>query len=105
MSYQKFDTWEELADATKAWGDKHDLHDPVMQFTKMVEESGEIAHELTRNRFNSTALEDALGDTAVCLIILAHILDLDLKDCLEIAYNEIKDRKGATKNGTFIKEA
>jgi NTP pyrophosphatase (non-canonical NTP hydrolase) len=29
--------------------------------------------------------------------------DLDLVDCLEVAYNEIKDRQGKTENGTFIK--
>ena len=29
--------------------------------------------------------------------------DLDLVNCLEVAYNEIKDRQGKTENGTFIK--
>ena len=27
-----------------------------------------------------------------------------LEACTEIAYNEIKNRKGETKNGTFIRE-
>ena len=31
-------------------------------------------------------------------------LDLDLTECVNLAYNEIKDRKGQTINGTFIKE-
>lgn len=105
MAYQKFKNYKKLVQAVEEWGDLHDLHDPVMQFTKMIEENGEIAHELTRNRFKSKELEDALGDSCVCLIILAHILDMNIFDCLELAYNEIKDRKGKTENGTFIKEA
>ena len=30
-------------------------------------------------------------------------LDLNILDCVEFAWNEIKDRKGKTINGTFIK--
>lgn len=29
----------------------------------------------------------------------------DLLECLELAYNEIKDRRGVTKNGNFIKQS
>lgn len=36
---------------------------------------------------------------------ICHDLDYDIKDCLEIAYDDIKDRKGILKNGVFIKEA
>lgn len=35
---------------------------------------------------------------------LAHQLDLDVAECLGIAYDEIKNRKGKMINGTFIKE-
>lgn len=31
-------------------------------------------------------------------------LNHDLIECVNIAYNEIKDRKGKTENGTFIKD-
>lgn len=34
----------------------------------------------------------------------AKIYNLDFIDCVESAYNEIKDRKGVTKNGCFVKE-
>jgi MazG nucleotide pyrophosphohydrolase domain len=34
---------------------------------------------------------------------LACILNLNLVDCANIAWKEIKDRQGITKNGTFIK--
>ena len=37
-------------------------------------------------------------------IVLAHQLDLDVTECLSIAYEEIKNRKGKMVNGTFVKE-
>ena len=49
-------------------------------------------------------LVDGLGDTLVTLIILAAQYGLELEDCLEYAYNEIKDRTGKTVDGTFIKD-
>lgn len=39
----------------------------------------------------------------VCLTILKSQLKLPLNYPLEMAYKEIKDRKGKTVNGTFIK--
>ena len=38
------------------------------------------------------------------IIVLAHQLDLDVTECLSIAYEEIKNRKGKMVNGTFVKE-
>lgn len=35
---------------------------------------------------------------------ISKALDYDFTDCLEMAYNEIKDRKGKWINGTFVKE-
>ena len=49
-------------------------------------------------------LKDAIGDTLVTIIVLAHQLDLDVTECLSIAYEEIKNRKGKMVNGTFVKE-
>ena len=49
-------------------------------------------------------LVDGLGDTLVTLIILASQYGLELEDCLEYAYNEIKNRTGKTVGGTFIKD-
>ena len=51
-----------------------------------------------------TELKDAFGDTLVTLIILAAKYGLGLEECLELAYNEIKDRTGKTVGGTFIKD-
>lgn len=45
-----------------------------------------------------------MGDIFVTLIILCDQLNLEPIECLDRAYNKIKDRKGKTINGVFIKE-
>lgn len=50
-------------------------------------------------------LQDDIGDTLVVLSIIAAQNDLKLTNCLAIAYNEIKDRKGMMINGVFVKES
>lgn len=41
---------------------------------------------------------------ALFLDVLASSLDLDLTECANIAWNEIKDRTGKTVDGTFLKD-
>lgn len=91
------------------WGRNKGLDDPKAQLNKVIEEVGEIAHEITRNHYDLNALEqpdelyDAIGDSLVTIIILADILNMDPMACLEIAYEAIANRTGETKNGTFVK--
>lgn len=93
-----------------AWGRDKKLNDARAQLNKVIEEVGEIAHEITRNHYDLEALEqpdelyDAIGDTLVTIIILADILNMDPMTCLEIAYEAIANRTGETKNGTFVKD-
>ena len=94
---------EELINKVLQWGVDKGLNDPKAQLNKVIEEVGEIAHEITRNQYGRE-LEDAIGDSFVTLIILSGICGFDPTYCLEIAYNEIKERKGTTSNGTFVKE-
>lgn len=100
--YNRLMDIDTLIEKVIKWGQDKGLNDPRMQLNKVMEEVGEIAHEVTRNR-DGAELEDAIGDTLVTLIIFASINNKDIKKCLEGAYNEIKDRVGVTKNGTFIK--
>jgi len=87
------------------WGrDKH-LNDPKAQLNKVIEEVGEIAHEITRNKYGSPELVDAIGDSLVTIIILSDILGRHPIKCLDSAYQEIKNRSGKTENGTFVKES
>lgn len=49
-------------------------------------------------------IKDAIGDIVVTLIIQADMNGLTLTECVESAYNVIKNRKGQMVNGTFVKE-
>jgi NTP pyrophosphatase (non-canonical NTP hydrolase) len=93
-----------LVEATKKWGEDKGLNDPKAQLNKVIEEVGEIAHEITRNNYDTAEITDAIGDTLVTIIILANILNREPIVCLAQAYNEIAHRTGKTENGTFIKE-
>lgn len=62
-----------------------------------------LAKEITnvlRNGYNDELIFYGLAN----LIVIADIYNLNFIDCIESAYNEIKDRKGKTVNGQFIKE-
>lgn len=72
------------------------------QFIKLVEEVGELANAILKD--NKAEQIDALGDIQIVLNILSEQLGFDLDECLKSAYEEIKNRKGKTINGTFIKD-
>ena len=99
-------TFEELHEAIIQWAENRNMISPKntsRQYMKVSEELGEIAEGINKN--NREQVEDSLGDILVTLIILAQDLNFDLLDCLNSAYNVIKDRKGKTINGVFVKES
>lgn len=72
------------------------------QALKVMEEVGETMAALARGK--KEAIKDGIGDSIVTLIILAMQCGFTATECLEAAYNEIKNRKGKTVDGVFIKE-
>jgi len=84
--------------------DKNLIHNTNiwMQYWKLQEECNELYKAMLDD--NKADIIDALGDIRVVITILAAQLNLDIDACFDIAYNEIKDRKGVTTNGTFIRE-
>ena len=48
---------------------------------------------------------DDIGDCMVVLAIIAEQHGLTISNCLEHAYNDIKDRKGKMIDGVFVKES
>lgn len=77
---------------------------PQSQFLKAVAEMGELADAI--NKRDMDGIRDGVGDTLVCLINMCALLDIDVVDCLQLAYDEIKDRKGTLlPSGVFVKEA
>ena len=76
----------------------------TVQFLKASEEMGELARGLAKAR--PEEIRDAIGDVVVCLINLAAIEGTSLKECLNLAWEEIKDRKGyLNEQGVFVKES
>lgn len=95
---------KDLINKVKEWAvdKKLDNTEPKIQYIKLVEEVGELGSALLKD--NTNKIIDGIGDTLVVLIIICLQLNLDLNECLDFAYNEIKDRKGKTKRGVFIKD-
>jgi len=71
------------------------------QTIKLMEEVGELASSILKD--DKEKIIDSIGDCVVVLTILAKQLDLDIDECTKLAYNEIKNRKGVTENGVFMK--
>lgn len=108
LSYLKGEpmNFEELHELIIDWAYERNIIDAKKtskQFMKVTEELGELAEGINKN--NQEQIEDSLGDILVTLIILSRDLNVDLLDCLREAYNVIKDRKGKTINGVFVKES
>ena len=77
---------------------------PAAQLLKALSEMGELADATTKN--NREDAMDAVGDVLVCLINYCALQDFNLVDCLEMAYDQIKNRKGTLlPSGVFVKEA
>jgi len=68
---------------------------------KVLEEVGETAGALLKDKQDE--IKDGIGDSLVTLIILSKQLGLTPTECLEAAWNEIKDRTGKTVDGVFVK--
>lgn len=79
-----------------------DKADPYKQMLKLMEEVGELAQGMAKGK--QEQIEDSIGDIVVVLIVLSLQMNLSLKDCVELAYQEIKNRKGRMINGVFVKE-
>lgn len=93
----------ELINQVEQWSkDKGlDKAESSKQMLKVVEEVGEVASALARG--NQDMLRDGIGDVVVTLIILAQQNEMDLYECLNTAYDEIKGRQGKMVDGVFVK--
>lgn len=77
---------------------------PEVQLLKAMSEMGELADATIKK--DKEAIVDAVGDVMVCLVNYCALQDLNLVDCMEVAYDQIKNRRGTLlPNGLFIKES
>ena len=119
--------FEELKTNVEEWADDKDLlhsENADKQFMKFIEEVFEFKSEMDilvryRNYYRENPqkkipkaeheritkkAELELGDIIVTLIVLSKQLDIDIVECLDMAYEKISKRHGKTVNGLFIKE-
>ena len=92
-------------DLIREWAEKRGLYDkgdPKTQALKLVEEVGETCRAILKGDTESAV--DGIGDCVVVLTNLAELLDFSIEDCIDAAYDEIKDRTGKMSNGTFKKD-
>lgn len=97
-----------LIDKINKWAISHGLDqgNPKIEWMKVTEEVGEIRdvflkpHDFADPEWS---LKDAIGDSIVTLVVLCLQLGYDVEECLTIAYNDIKDRKGVMIDDNFIK--
>lgn len=98
----------DLINKVNKWAISHGLDkgNPKVEWMKVTEEVGEIRdvflkpHDFADPEWS---LKDAIGDSMVTLIVLCLQLGYDVGECLTIAYNDIKDRKGVMIDDNFVK--
>ena len=70
------------------------------QVCKLIQEVGELSDNVCKGQ----DMSDDIGDIMVVLINIAERNNLSITECLQVAYDDIKDRKGMMVDGIFVKE-
>lgn len=121
--------YEELTKNVIKWANDKGIFDksnPIKQISKTQEELDEtltalkrlesidlqregVQQELfpvdTEEEMNALfEAKDGIGDMLVTIIILAEMVGFDTVECLEAAYNVIKNRTGKMVDGLFVKD-
>ena len=92
-------------DKIRLWAEDRDLYhkgDPKTQTLKLMEEAGEICRAVLKK--DEEQIIDGIGDCVVVLTNLAHLAGTSIEECIDAAYEEIKNRTGKMSNGTFKKD-
>lgn len=97
-------TLDELVPLVNDWFQDRNLAfgDGLGQLQKLHEEVYELSEARIVNDFGAEV--DAIGDITVVLIGYCLQRGLTLEQCLESAYEEIKNRTGKVVNGVFVKD-
>jgi len=98
--------FKELVWLVDEWAESRGIFNgsnPQAQLLKAVSELGELCDAEIKGYVDDQ--QDAVGDVLVCLIIYCGMKNYDITHCLELAYDEIKTRKGRmVQGGAFVKE-
>ena len=96
-----------LADLIFKWGKERNITaeggaTSLSQIKKLKEEVQEIEDALIAG--DKKAAMDGVGDSTVVLLQICRLAGFDFVECLSMAYDEIKDRRGTMTGGVFVKE-
>ena len=92
-----------LTELIKMWHHDRNLIEGATdkdQFAKLIQEAGELSDNICKGN----DIKDDIGDMMVVLINIAERNGITISECLRVAYNDIKDRKGTMVDGVFVKE-
>jgi len=96
----------ELIQKVREWGFTRGVTingHPMSQTLKLGSEYGELCDNIAKGRYE--AAKDDLGDMLVVMVMIAELIGTSMDECLNVAYNDIKDRKGyLNTQGVFVKE-
>tara|TARA_Y100000287_G_C14189257_1_gene339348 strand:+ start:601 stop:912 length:312 start_codon:yes stop_codon:yes gene_type:complete len=70
------------------------------QVLKLMQELGELSDHACKGE----DIRDDLGDMLVVMLNIMKRNNYSISECLQIAYDDIKDRKGKMVDGIFVKE-
>ena len=70
------------------------------QVLKLIQELGELSDSVCKEK----DMKDDLGDMLVVMINIMKRNNITIEQCLQKAYDDIKDRKGRMVDGIFVKE-
>lgn len=70
------------------------------QVLKLAQELGELSDNVCKGN----DIRDDLGDMMVVMINIMVRNQITMEECLQVAYDDIKDRKGRMVDGIFVKE-
>ncbi len=94
---------KELIEKTNKWFEDRNLIQGSTdkdQILKLMQELGELSDHACKGE----DIRDDLGDMLVVMLNIMKRNNLTIEECLEMAYNDIKDRKGRMVDGIFVKE-
>lgn len=104
-AHKSFKVEDNIFNNIRDWAQQRGLYDKgdtKTQYVKLQEESGELAKAILDN--DRPEIIDAIGDMVVVLTNLAHLEGLTIEECIQSAYDVIKNRTGKMVNGTYIKD-
>ena len=94
----------DLIERVNKWFDDRNLIEGSTdkdQILKLMQELGELSDHACKGE----DIRDDLGDMLVVMLNIMKRNNYSINECLQIAYDDIKDRKGKMVDGIFVKES